>query len=248
MSKRFSFYGWISFFIKFSVFSLLLVAAALSVGNLLFRAEEKLSVQAGESLSCVTVVVDAGHGGRDGGASADDDGTLEKDLNLAVAKKLKALLETANVRVVMTREDDIELASPDSPHKKLDDLSARVRIAEKETNAILVSIHMNKFPIEKYSGLQVYYSTNHKNSPILAETVQKGALSSFPEMSVRKTKPARDIYLMEQLQIPAILVECGFLSNYEEKEKLKTEEYQKMLAMRIYASLLSYLSEYAPDT
>lgn len=235
--------AWLSFLLKFSVFSLLLLTAAVFAGHLLFNEEYGVAADAPKDIPRYTVVIDAGHGGRDGGASADDDGTLEKHLNLAVAMKLKALLESADIRVVMTRESDIELASPDSPHKKLDDLSARVGIAEAEENAILVSIHMNKFPVSKYSGLQVYYSENNEKSLVLAETIQKGTLISFPAMPVRKVKPAKDIYLMENLEIPAVLVECGFLSNYEEKELLKTEEYQKKLAMRIFASLLSYLEE-----
>jgi N-acetylmuramoyl-L-alanine amidase len=123
-----------------------------------------------------TVVIDAGHGGRDGGAVADD-GTLEKDLNLAVAKKLAEMLLLSDVRVVMTRTEDIELASPSSDHKKRDDLNARLAITESHENAILVSIHMNKFPVSRYKGLQVYYSSNHEGSLTLAEQIQTGALS-----------------------------------------------------------------------
>lgn len=242
MFYRKSFFAWIVFFLRFSLFSCLLLAAVLWTGNLLLQDDRNIS-EVSEGKVNHTVVIDAGHGGRDGGASAED-GTLEKHLNLAVALKLKALLESADIRVVMTRETDIELASPDSPHKKLDDLSARVKIAEAEENAILVSIHMNQFPVEKYSGLQVYYSRNHAQSLILAETIQQGALQSFPEMPERKVKPALDIYLMEHLQMPAVLVECGFLSNHAETERLKTDAYQKKLAMRIYVSLLDYFSEH----
>ncbi|MBQ8496187.1 MAG: N-acetylmuramoyl-L-alanine amidase [Clostridia bacterium] len=241
MFYRNSFRAWFLFFVRFSVFSCFLLAAVLWAGNLLLTGDRSVS-EVSDGYVNYTVVIDAGHGGRDGGASASD-GTLEKHLNLAVALKLKALLESADIRVVMTRESDIELASPDSPHKKLDDLSARVKIAEAEENAVFVSIHMNQFPVEKYSGLQVYYSRNNAQSLTLAETIQKGALSSFPEMPERKVKPAEDIYLMEHLQIPAVLVECGFLSNHAETALLKTEAYQKKLAMRIYASLLDYFSE-----
>ena len=233
---------WFLFFLKFSVFSSLLLVGALSIGNLLFRGEAELAVHKENDAPFFTIVIDAGHGGRDGGASADDDGTLEKNLNLSVAKKMKALFESANVRVVMTRETDIELAAPDSPHKKLDDLSERARIADAEENAILVSIHMNKFPVGKYSGLQVYYSENNERSRVLAETIQNGAAALFSEMPLRTVKPAKDIYLMENVKIPAVLVECGFLSNYEEKERLKTEEYQMELAMMMYAAILQYIS------
>ena len=191
----------------------------------------------------MTVVIDAGHGGRDGGAVAED-GTLEKHLNLAVAKQLQALLESANIRVVMTRETDIELAFPDSPHKKADDLKARVRIAEECENAVFVSIHMNRFPVEKYSGLQVYYSENNENSLLLAQTVQNVAENTLNNTNGRKVKSSGDsIYVLAHLEIPAVLVECGFLSNPEETALLKTEDYQKKLAMCLYASLIQYFSE-----
>ncbi len=218
---------------------MVLFAAALYLGNLFFP-PESLSVGAEEQE--ITVIIDAGHGGRDGGAVADDDGTLEKHLNLAVAKKLAAMLTTANVRVVMTRTEDIELASPDSAHKKRDDLNARVAMTEHYPNAILVSIHMNKFPVAKYSGLQVYYSPNHKDSRALAEQIQKQA-SFLRAENAREVKAAGSaIYLLSHVKIPAVLVECGFLSHYEEKELLKTEAYQQKLAMSIYTSILTYLA------
>lgn len=230
----------LSFFFKFTLSSLLLLAMALGCGNLLFRAGSD-ALNTSVSDEKMTVVIDPGHGGRDGG-TVGGDGTLEKDLNLAVALKLKAILESADVRVVMTRETDIELASPDSPHKKADDLKARLNLAQNQKNAIFVSIHMNNFPIKKYSGLQVYYSENHKQSLTLAQTVQDGAQSSLGNTMDRKVKPAGDsIYLLSHLEIPAVLVECGFLSNDEERELLKTDAYQKKLALSLSASLLAYM-------
>jgi N-acetylmuramoyl-L-alanine amidase len=232
----------VSFFLKFSVASLLLLTTALGFGNLLFRFESAPSSGTVSADEKITVVIDPGHGGRDGGAVGDD-GTLEKDLNLAVALKLKSILESANVHVVMTRETDIELASPDSPHKKADDLKARLQLAQDQKNAIFVSIHMNKFPVEKYCGLQVYYSENNPGSLALAQVIQNTAQDSLQNTSDRKVKPAGDsIYLMKNLEIPAILVECGFLSNEAERELLKDESYQKKLALCISAALLSYIS------
>jgi len=230
----------LSFFFKFTLSSLLLLAMALGCGNLLFRAgSEALNTSASDEK--ITVVIDPGHGGRDGGAVGND-GTLEKDLNLAVALKLKAILESADVRVVMTRETDVELASPDSPHKKADDLKARLNLAENQKKAIFVSIHMNNFPIQKYSGFQVYYSENSKQSLTLAQTVQDGAQSALGNTMDRKVKPAGDsIYLLAHLEIPAVLVECGFLSNEEERELLKSDAYQKKLALSLSASLLTYM-------
>jgi N-acetylmuramoyl-L-alanine amidase len=190
----------------------------------------------------ITVIIDAGHGGRDGGAVADD-GTLEKNLNLAVAKRLEALLLSADIRVIMTRSGVIELASPDSSHKKADDLKARLQLAQDQKNAIFVSIHMNQFPIEKYRGLQVYYSENHAESLTLAQAIQNTTQSALQNTEDRKVKPAGDsIYLMSHLEIPAVLVECGFLSNKEERELLKNEVYQKKLALCLSAAILEYIA------
>lgn len=234
---------YVYFFLKFSVCAVLLLGVSLGFGNLIFLHDQSVFLGISEEKIPLTVVIDAGHGGRDGGAVAED-GTLEKHLNLAVAKQLQALLESADIRVVMTRETDIELASPDSPHKKADDLKARLQIAKECKNAIFVSIHMNRFPVEKYSGLQVYYSENHENSLTLAQTVQTVAEETLKNTNGRKVKPSGDaIYLLAHMEIPAVLVECGFLSNPEETALLKTEAYQKKLAMCIYASLIRYLSE-----
>ncbi len=226
--------------LRFFVFSAFLIAVTLMFGRFFFP-PETLPASVGETAR-LTVIIDAGHGGRDGGAVGDD-GTLEKHLNLAVAIKLQALLEMTDVNVVMTRRDDRELASADSAHKKRDDLNARLAIAREYENAVFVSIHMNKFPVEKYSGLQVYYSQNHEGSRLLAETIQKGA-RTLREENCRTVKAAGDnIFLLEHITIPAVLVECGFLSNPAERELLKTEAYQTKLAMSIYGSLLSYLTE-----
>lgn len=236
---------YVTFFVKFSICAALLLGMALGVGNLIFRQTQMVFPTVSEKEVPLTVVIDAGHGGRDGGAVAVD-GTLEKHLNLAVAKYLKALLESADIRVVMTRETDIELASPDSPHKKADDLKARLNLASECENAIFVSIHMNRFPVEKYRGLQVYYSENHEKSLSLAQTVQTVSEETLHNTNGRKVKPSgSSIYLMEHLEIPAILVECGFLSNSEETALLKSETYQKKLAICLYASLMRYFSENA---
>ena len=232
----------LSFFFKFCVAALLLLATALGFGHLLFRFETDRLAGTDSADEKITVVIDPGHGGRDGGAVGED-GTLEKELNLAVALKLKSILESANIHVIMTRETDIELASPDSPHKKADDLKARLQLAQNQKNALFVSIHMNKFPVEKYRGLQVYYSENHAESLTLAQTIQNAAQNALQNTAERKVKPAGDsIYLMSHLEIPAVLVECGFLSNTEERELLKNDRYQKKLALCISAAILEYIA------
>ena len=233
-------YRAVSFVFRFFLFSCVLLCAALALARALFPPESLPAHSAGQPR--FTVVIDAGHGGRDGGAVADD-GTLEKELNLAVAKKLASMLRMARIEVVMTREEDIELASPDSPHKKRDDLTARLNMTRGLENALFVSIHMNQYPVSKYRGLQVYYSANDQGSLILAEQIRKDALHLNPE-NARGVKAAGDsIYLLSHMEIPAVLVECGFLSNYEEKELLKSESYQTKLAVTLFCSVLAYINE-----
>lgn len=226
----------------FSTVCAALVAATYFVSEKIALLGDGKNASAGVSEK-ITVIIDAGHGGRDGGASADD-GTLEKTLNLSVAKKIEALLSLADVNVVMTRESDIMLANDSSTHKKLDDLNARLHTAEKYGDCIFVSIHMNKFPVKKYSGLQVYYSKNNPSGKILADTVQKKTSELLQQDNSRTTKAAdSSIYILHNIKVPAVLIECGFLSNAEETELLKSEEYQDKLAAVICSSILEFLSE-----
>ena len=163
------FWRRITFLLSFSVMCVLIVSITYFAGEQItsYSSANDKVVNAEEK---ITVIIDPGHGGLDGGASTED-GVLEKHLNLAVANKLKALFECAGVDVVMTRYSDVMLASPDSDHKKRDDLNARLHIAEDYENCIFISIHMNKFPVEKYSGMQVYYSGNNSESADLARDI-----------------------------------------------------------------------------
>ena len=164
---------------KFCLFSVILVITGLLAGSALSGGKDSFfaaflqtaAEPAAANEKRITIVIDAGHGGMDGGAVSDT-GVLEKDLNLAVASKLCELFRLADVDVVMTRSDDRMLCSEGSNHKKRDDLARRVEIAESYENAVFVSIHMNKFPVEKYSGLQVYYSRANEASRDIAESIQ----------------------------------------------------------------------------
>ncbi len=188
------------------------------------------------------VVLDAGHGGEDGGAVAPD-GTAEKELNLAVAERLRALLEASGIRVVMTRDSDRMLYDPESDYqgkKKALDLLARRRIAEETENAVFISIHMNMFPSDSSCrGLQVWYSPNHPGSRPLAESVQNFTKDFLQPENHRKAKSATSgIYLLHRLQIPAVLIECGFLSNPEELALLSSPEYQDTLALNLFLAIM----------
>ena len=194
------------------------------------------------------VVIDAGHGGEDGGASSAA-GILEKDLNLAVAFALRDLFEAAGVPVVMTRTEDKLLydRSVDfKGRKKALDLAARRIIAEKtaeaadevEGTSLFISIHMNAFPAPQYSGMQVWYGTGDPLSAEVAEGIQAASAALMPD-NHRKTKAAgSSIYLLDRIQSPAVLVECGFLSNPAEAERLADEAYQRAVAAVVFAGVV----------
>ncbi len=190
------------------------------------------------------VIIDAGHGGMDGGTSTDD-GILEKDINLSISKKLNSLLKAAGFNTVMLRNSD-ELIGDNTLEtiraRKVSDIRKRLSIAESYTDSLLVSIHQNHYSVEKYSGAQVFFSPNSSLSQAAAQSVQasiKGIIQ--PENNRQIKKCGSDIYLMYNISTPAIMVECGFLSNAEEAEKLKSDKYQTEISFAIMQGILNYL-------
>lgn len=190
--------------------------------------------------SVPTVVIDAGHGGEDGGAVGVN-GLLEKDVNLDIALRLHDLLAANGIPVVMTRTEDILLYDRNVDYagrKKSLDLAARRKIAEETPNCIFVSIHMNSFPDARYDGLQVWYSPNNPTSKTIAETIQNTARQVLQPDNDRETKAATgSIYLLHHLTVPAVLVECGFLSNPAEAAKLATDDYRRDVAFTIFLAV-----------
>ncbi len=186
------------------------------------------------------IILDAGHGGEDSGAVGID-GTLEKDLNLAITEKLCDLLRFEGWQVILTRTDDRLLYDPAKPGShKGQDLRTRLDYAGRYPDAVFVSIHMNKFPAESCRGLQVYYSPNHPTSGRLAEQIQSATRTYLDPANHRKCKSATpSIFILSRIQIPAVLVECGFLSNREETVLLCDHTYQQKLAAILSASLCS---------
>lgn len=191
-----------------------------------------------------TVVVDAGHGGEDGGAVGIN-GALEKDINLAIALELEKNLKQNNFDVVMVRDTDSAVGDQSLAtvsERKRSDTKKRLRIVEETGECILISIHQNHFSESKYSGTQVFYSGNREESGVLAEAVRQNIVSSLQPENKRENKQAeKNIYLLYNCHVPAILVECGFLSNPQEAEKLQTPSYQKEMAAAIYNGLIDYL-------
>ena len=186
------------------------------------------------------VVLDAGHGGEDSGAIGES-GVYEKDLNLEIAFKLGEYLTSAGFEVVYTRTEDKLLYTEEQNIKgmrKISDLKNRIGISNSYFDAIFVSIHMNSYVAKSCSGLQVYYGTNSEESHRLADDIQSEVVSRLQRTNRRKTKSGAGLYLLENSQNPAVLIECGFLSNPEECEKLSQKEYQKELSFAILCGII----------
>ena len=205
----------------------------------------KVSFEETDAPMPVTVIIDAGHGGEDGGASSAE-GLCEKDVNLDISIMLYEMLTLNGINAVMTRTDDRLLYDRNidfKGRKKALDLAARHNIEQSTENAIFVSIHMNAFTDPRYSGLQVWYSPNNPESTEIAKQIQDNTRKYLQPENNRKIKKAgSDIYLLDRATSPAVLVECGFLSNPEEAKRLESQEYRQKLAFIIFSSLIQHIS------
>ena len=188
------------------------------------------------------VVVDAGHGGFDPG-KVGINGAEEKDINLAIAEKLAEYLRAGDVKVVMTREDGEGLYDPDSDNKKVQDMKRRVEIMESARPDLTVSIHQNSYPEEYVHGAQVFFHRDSEEGKALADLIQKQFVAQVDPENNRQIKANDSYYLLKKTAMPIVIVECGFLSNYGEAEKLVTEEYQYQVAWAIYMGVVQYLNE-----
>jgi len=221
--------------------NLFLVALVLIfvAGFLMIDAQQVLRVHA--RADGFHVVIDAGHGGKDKGAESPN-GTFERDINLFIARFLKAEFEVRGVGVTMTRETEDWLASPLATNKKRSDLERRRQIIESVRPDLVISIHLNSFPQDtSVRGLQTFYATNSDASRIFAEAIQNEFNRSPLDIN-RKARGA-DYYLLEATSFPSVLVECGFLSNPEEERLLGTTEYQRILAHFIASAVMTVRTE-----
>ena len=187
------------------------------------------------------IVIDAGHGGADPG-KVGVSGVLEKDINLAIAKKLQSRLEQDGVRVVMTRDTDAGLYSEGATNKKREDMEARVRLISEAKPELVVSIHQNSFSDASCKGAQMFYYKDSAESKMLAELLQK----KFPEVlgdgNTRQAKANGDYYLLRKTPCSIVIAECGFLSSPEEEALLSSEEYQEKVADVLYQGIREYLA------
>lgn len=198
---------------------------------------------AGEAAIPRIIVLDAGHGGADGGASGPD-GTRECDLNLAITLKTDAVLGLLGEETLLLRSTDTDLSSSDSKsisQKKVSDIRRRVELTNSQPGAILVSIHCNTYSQEKYHGAQVFYTGGAKE---FGETMQLALKNGVDPTNARMAKAVSpDVYLMNHIKVPGILVECGFLTNQEELTNLKDPDYQTRLAVTIAVTAANQASE-----
>ena len=187
------------------------------------------------------VIIDAGHGGDDPGKIGVD-GVQEKDLNLKMALSLRELLEQQDVEVVMTREDAGGLYDERTSNKKVQDMRRRCELINKEQPACVVSIHQNSYHEESIHGAQVFYYKTSKESEDLAKILQQELVRVVEPENHRQAKANDTYYLLKKTEVPTVIVECGFLSNWEECAKLQNEGYQKQLIWAIHLGILKYLN------
>ena len=218
---------------------LILVSAAyVRQETAFYTAGENVSVEQKEKC----VVIDAGHGGEDPG-KVGINGINEKEINLQIAEQVKKYLEAAGVKVVMTRETDESLNDPGASNKKVQDMKRRIALIDKNGPAVTVSIHQNSYPEEYVHGAQVFYYNTSVQGKRLAQLIQDQLVKKADPENTRQIKANDSYYLLKKTEIPIVIVECGFLSNSAEAEKLCTSEYQDRVAWAIHMGILQYLNE-----
>ncbi len=234
--------------VKFVLISLLISLVTLLMGAAAhcLSASYESVIAEGEERP-ILVVIDAGHGGEDGGCIGID-GTLEKDVNLDIAMRIKDIISSAGIRCVMTREEDTALygmygdLSDYKGQKKTYDLKNRLRFAEEHSDAVFVSIHMNSFPQSSCRGVQAYFSPNDKDSEALAESVKTSVRTYLQPENMREIKRAgSSIYILDRITRPAVLIECGFLSNPDECVELGKDGYRARLALSVASAIMEHV-------
>ncbi len=193
-----------------------------------------------------TIIIDAGHGLEDGGAVSKN-GLMEKDINLEIALSLEKFLSQGGFKVVMIRSTDTAIYDDTAQtlrDKKVSDIHNRSEICNNSENNIFISIHQNFFTQSQYKGTQIFFSKNDPESKTLAECIKRSVVDFLQNDNERQCKQAdENIYILDKATVPAILIECGFLSNAEETKLLASKEYRNKLSYCIYIGFLQYYNE-----
>lgn len=221
-----------------------IMAALLIMVSVYFLAYQRVRQTSSEqvvSKKKPCVVIDAGHGGKDPGKVAIN-GALEKDINLEIAIKLQQFLELEDVEVILTRESDAGLYDENASNKKVQDMKRRVEMIEQISPVLTVSIHQNSYHEEYVHGAQTFYYENSEQSKVLAEKIQQMLLNDVDKENKRVAKSNDSYYLLKKTSSPIVIVECGFLSNSEEAQKLESDYYQEKVAWAIHLGILQYIN------
>ena len=189
-----------------------------------------------------TIVLDAGHGNPDKGAESAN-GITEASINLVITQKVQTLLEQSGCNVILTRSDEngiYDLNSSTLREKKVTDIKNRVKIGNESSADAFVSIHLNKIPQTQYYGWQTFFKKNNNKSEELAKSIQEELNSSMQRENKREALKINGKYIIDHVEIPITIIECGFLSNPEEEKLLQEDEYQNKLAWGIYNGIMDY--------
>lgn len=224
--------------------SLLLAMIVYEIANNYTISQKSIKTNA-TPITNKTIVLDAGHGLPDEGAVGFT-GTTEQAINLEIVLKLQKLIEQSGAKVILTRSDENGIYSVDSisiRNKKISDIKNREYIVDSSDADIFISIHLNKYQDSKYSGWQTFYQSNIENSKLLAISIQNEINDNINENNDRVPMAIKGVYLMEHISVPGVVVECGFISNPEEEQKLKQESHQSKLAWGIYIGVQKYFQQ-----
>lgn len=189
----------------------------------------------------ITIIIDAGHGGFDPGKVGVNH-TLEKDINLSIAFKLKKLLEQNDITVIMTRTEDNSLCGKTDHNKKLGDMKKRVAVINESNALFAVSIHQNSFPQESSRGAQVFYYQKSEKGKLIAETIQERMKKTLKDGNHRIAKSNSSYFLLKYSSCPLVIVECGFLTNRSEAKLLLDEEYQEKVAWAVHLGIMECIN------
>ncbi len=228
---------------RFAMFLIVFVVISFFISSMYFQNKKTISTFL--PITNKVITIDPGHGGVDPGAVSAR-GTKEDEINLEIALKLKRLIEQSGGIVIMTREEDVGLHSDEAEslgQMKREDLKRRKEIVDNSGSEIFISIHLNSFINTRYHGAQTFYREGSKEGQDLALIIQEQLKNILDKENKRAPQKRDNIYLLNEIDIPAVLVECGFLSNPQEDKILRDENYQEKIAWAIYIGVMNYLNE-----
>lgn len=224
-----------------------IIFACLILSTIVFQLKAPKNMEVKETVALPVdnkvIILDAGHGRRRSEEQQQMSGISEADINLKIMLKVQSLLEQAGSTVILTRSDENGIYDIDKTtlrQKKISDTQNRVKLGNSSEADVFVSIHLNKIPQQQYWGWQTFYKKNNENSKRLAQSIQQGLNETIQKENKRESLKIENIYIIDHVEIPTAIVECGFLSNPEEKELLQKEEYQDKLAWGIYIGIMDY--------